>query len=269
MLRTVTVTGTNYDEAQNVLSDGYDNRRVILREHLFKAPCVEENDGRGLRNLIEHAHEQRLAFQAMGFDLNEMAEIFMVYITVEKLDRESLKQWELANPVKKNQQYDQLYLQSRCQALEAAFVMRDHNAFNHDGRKGLSDPSNVHIKSLNKGKSQSLSINQTFATAETKPTKSSTVQLSRVWVLIRTSALDLQRNLTGLVPSAPFSMVEPTTGMKLADTNFNEPSVTTTTRVVILDRVHSNCFRKSVETSILVFNFFIKSFSRISPRFRF
>ncbi len=44
------------------------NKRFILREHLsspFKAPSVAEKDGRGLRNLMEHAHEQRLAFQAM------------------------------------------------------------------------------------------------------------------------------------------------------------------------------------------------------------
>ena len=119
---------------QNLLSDRYDNRRVILREHLFKAPCEEQNDGRGLRNLMEHAHEQRVLFQTMGFDLNEIAEIFMVYIIVEKLDRESLKDREMANPVKKNQQNGQMYLQSRCQALQAAVVMRDHNAFNHDGR---------------------------------------------------------------------------------------------------------------------------------------
>ena len=129
---------------------------------LFKASCVEENDGRGLRKLMEHAHEQRLAFQAMGFDMNEMADIFMVYIIVEKLDRESLKQWELANPGKDSQRYDQLYrfLQSPCQALEAADVMRDHNAFNLDGRNGPSSPSKGHNKSFNKGKSHSLSINQ-------------------------------------------------------------------------------------------------------------
>ena len=138
---------------------------MILREHLsvlFKAPCVEENDGRGLRKLMEHAHEQRLAFQAMGFDMNEMADIFIVYIIVEKLDRESLKQWELANPGKEPQRYDQLYrfLQSRCQALEAADVMRDHNAFNLDGRNGPSSPSKGHNKSFNKGKPHSLSINQ-------------------------------------------------------------------------------------------------------------
>ena len=165
MLSTVTVTDSNYDVAQKLLADRYDNKRVILREHLsvlFKAPCVEENDGRGLRKLMEHAHEERLAFQAMGFDMNEMADIFIVYIIVEKLDRESLKQWELANPGKEPQRYDQLYrfLQSRCQALEAADVMRDHNAFNLDGRNGPSSPSKGHNKSFNKGKSHSLSINQ-------------------------------------------------------------------------------------------------------------
>ena len=165
LLSTVTVTDSNYHVAQKLLADQYDNKRVILREHLsvlFKAPCMEENDGRGLRKLMEHAHEQRLAFQAMGFDMNEMSDIFMVYIIVEKLDRESLKQWELANPGKELQRYDQLYriLQSRCQALEAADVMRDHNAFNLDSRNGPSSPSKGHNKSFNKGTSHSLSINQ-------------------------------------------------------------------------------------------------------------
>ena len=140
LLSTVTVTDSNYDVAQKFLGDRYDNKR----------------------KLMEHAHEQRLAFQAMGFDMNEIADIFMVYMIVEKLDRESLKQWELANPGKEPQRYDQLYrfLQSRCQALEAADVMRDHNAFNLDGRNGPSSPSKGHNKSFNKGKSHSLSINQ-------------------------------------------------------------------------------------------------------------
>ena len=111
-MSTVTVTDSNYDVAQKLLADRYDNKKVILREHLsvlFKAPCVEENDGRGLRKLMEHAHEQRLAFQAMGFDMNQIADIFMVYIIVEMLDRESLKQGELANSGNKPQRYDQLY----------------------------------------------------------------------------------------------------------------------------------------------------------------
>ncbi len=161
LLSTVTVTDSNYEVARRMLSDRYDNKRVILREHLsslFKAPSVAESDARGLRKLMDYAHEQRLAFQAMGFAMDEMADIFMVYIIVEKLDRESLKQWELDHPGKDRQRYDELYkfLQTRCQAFEAASVMHDGARC---GRIGPSESTKSHNKPNNKGKSHSLSVN--------------------------------------------------------------------------------------------------------------
>ncbi len=91
--------------------------------------------------------------------MKDMNDIFMVYIIVEKLDRESLKQWKTAHAGTDHQRYDQLYrfLQTRCRALEAASV-------GHDGAQcggiGPSEETKIHNNSSNKGKSHSLSVNQ-------------------------------------------------------------------------------------------------------------
>ena len=126
LLTSLAKTDANYSIVLQTFEERYANPRIIARTHLtsiFDYPNVKWESSKDLRKLIETLEQHRLRLENLGQPVNQF-HLVIVFIVSNKLDSETRKQWELSDPGTDFQTYQQLktFVESRCQALEAAVV---------------------------------------------------------------------------------------------------------------------------------------------------
>ena len=126
LLTSLAIPDANYLIALQTLEERYANPRMIARTHLtsiFEYPNVKSESSKDLRKLIETTEQHRLGLENLGQPVNQFDLVF-VYNASNKFDSETRKQWELSTPGTDFQTYQQFktFVESRCQALEAAVV---------------------------------------------------------------------------------------------------------------------------------------------------
>ncbi|XP_055615150.1 uncharacterized protein LOC129761453 [Toxorhynchites rutilus septentrionalis] len=113
----------NYDQAWAVLTERYENQRVIVESHirgLFSLPKMSTESCKDLRTLLDEATRHVESLRYLQQHLTGVSEHMVVYLIVNALDRSTRKAWESSLRKAELPKYEPTiaFLKSRCQILE-------------------------------------------------------------------------------------------------------------------------------------------------------
>lgn len=87
---------TNYSIAWEILCKRFDNKRVLIQNHIsgiFEVSNLKNESAEGLRNLCDTVVKHLRALENLGRPVSEWDDL-IIYNLASKLDRYSLKEWE-------------------------------------------------------------------------------------------------------------------------------------------------------------------------------
>ena len=96
LISSLTITNTNYSVALNILRKRYENKKVIVREHLHSIVgfnAIKSENATLLRKLIETTDKDVSCLQNLGVDADSWDPILICSVT-ERLDAVTRKDWE-------------------------------------------------------------------------------------------------------------------------------------------------------------------------------
>ncbi|XP_055622858.1 uncharacterized protein LOC129766361 [Toxorhynchites rutilus septentrionalis] len=113
----------NYDQAWAVLTEQYENQRVIVESYirgLFSLPKMSTESCKDLRTLLDEATRHVESLRYLQQHLAGVSEHMVVYLVVNALDRPTRKAWESSLRKAELPKYEPTiaFLKSRCQILE-------------------------------------------------------------------------------------------------------------------------------------------------------
>ncbi|KMQ83686.1 hypothetical protein RF55_19346, partial [Lasius niger] len=123
LLHAIPIADSNYAKAWDLLVKRYYNEQEIIYSHLeryFNQPTLKCESAKGIRRLLDISTECLDTLRNLKEPVDSWDTI-LVYVIRQKLDAESLKQWELSNTKTSRKTFKQLteFLESRWKALEA------------------------------------------------------------------------------------------------------------------------------------------------------
>lgn len=87
----------NYDNAWQLLTERYSNKRLIVQSHLTKLiDQAQTKDDSELQRLIDTTNSAIRAIKALGVEKEELANALIAHIVASKLSRKIKKEWELS-----------------------------------------------------------------------------------------------------------------------------------------------------------------------------
>ena len=123
LLISLQITDANFSTACDILSNRYDNKRLILRAHVHaivsQKPVTNEKP-KTLRDLIETVEEHRLALKNLEHP-GDNQDIFFVYLIAKQLPAETRKCCEFLSPGRNPQRYLDMknFMEEKTRALKA------------------------------------------------------------------------------------------------------------------------------------------------------
>lgn len=116
------INDQNYNVALNLLKERYENRPIIVQEHIkqiFTVKQVGAGSQHDLRNLIDSIRAHLRALQSLGRPTDQWDDI-IIYLIVSKLDADSVTKWRDEAPAERLPSLTDLFatLTRRCQVLE-------------------------------------------------------------------------------------------------------------------------------------------------------
>ncbi|KAL6418020.1 hypothetical protein ACFW04_011103 [Cataglyphis niger] len=98
LIRSLPTTGENFDRAWKVLTDYYENKRLLVRSYLAKflsIPRVKGKSSAELRNLYHGVLSTVGSLESIGRPITSGEDLF-VHLVVDLLDSRSRREWESA-----------------------------------------------------------------------------------------------------------------------------------------------------------------------------
>ena len=128
LISSLTITNTNYSVALNILRKRYENKKVIVREHIHSIVsfnAIKSENPTLLRKLIETTDKNASCLQNLGVGAESWDPI-LIHLVTERLDAVTRKDWE--HPASENSGTDlpsysdlKTFVEKRATALEAAY----------------------------------------------------------------------------------------------------------------------------------------------------
>lgn len=123
MVESIEINNHNYNIAMTLLKERYDNKTLIVQEHirlLFEIKTVEKNSRQDLRELIDTTRAHLRALQSLGRPVDQWDDIILNLLQT-KLDYYSLARWQEEAPANRFPTLDDLFctLSRRCLVLES------------------------------------------------------------------------------------------------------------------------------------------------------
>ncbi|XP_051153762.1 uncharacterized protein LOC127277018, partial [Leptopilina boulardi] len=123
IIENIEISEANYEVAWGLLEERYNNKRVIIQNHmtaLLELTIPNKDSASGLRNLLDTILRHIRALKMLG-EPTESWDTPLVCFLVLKLDRESRKEWERSVKGSEMPRLENLtnFLRERCQILEA------------------------------------------------------------------------------------------------------------------------------------------------------
>lgn len=119
-LQTVDDSFTSLFEA---LENRFNNKRLIVNTHINELLSMEKlqfESAKDLRLLVDQLQKHLRALKLMDLSLDKLSEVFLINIVLQKLDKESRKQFEMSLTSSELTSWNTLitFLEQRCQILE-------------------------------------------------------------------------------------------------------------------------------------------------------
>lgn len=122
IIESIEISDNNYNVAVALLKERYDNKHLIVQEHirqLFNIKPVDRNSSRDLREIIDNTRAHIRALQSLGRPVDKWDDI-IIYLLETKLDFYTVARWQEEAPTNRFPTVDDLFatLNRRCQVLE-------------------------------------------------------------------------------------------------------------------------------------------------------
>lgn len=95
VIQSIDFTATNYNVAWQALCERYNNKRLLIQNHIkpiFELESVTKESARAIRNLIDTTFRHLRAVESLGQSIVQW-DALLVYIT-SKMDKTSIQEWE-------------------------------------------------------------------------------------------------------------------------------------------------------------------------------
>ncbi|XP_055586460.1 uncharacterized protein LOC129739089 [Uranotaenia lowii] len=117
------ITEGNYEQAWNILTDRYENKRVIVESHirgLLTLQKMSSETHKELRRLLDESTRHVESLKYLKQEFTGISEVMVVYLVTSALDRNTRKAWESHQKRGELPKYEPTitFLKSRCQILE-------------------------------------------------------------------------------------------------------------------------------------------------------
>lgn len=123
MVQSLEISASNYKVAWNLLKDRYDNKRIIVKNHvraIREIPTINKESYADLRKLLDTLQIHMRALKALERPVDSWDDLLIDLVTC-KIDSSTNKEWEssltTADPPKMDDMLK--FLNRRCQILEA------------------------------------------------------------------------------------------------------------------------------------------------------
>ena len=122
-IQSIETTAANYEVAYKTLIDRYNNKDLIIQEHLkslFELNVCNRESGASLRNLIDSAQKHVRCLHAYG-EPTDYWHTILVYLITSKLDNNTRRDWEVKRKTIEKVTFDDLtkFIKERWEVLEA------------------------------------------------------------------------------------------------------------------------------------------------------
>jgi hypothetical protein len=148
------VTDAGYDHAYQALYDRYENKKLIVADHiseLFNIKSMQEESVVELRLLLDETSKHLRALKTLGEPV-EQWDSLLVHIICFRLDYDTRKAWESIHALKKEvPKWKELseFLNGRCQVLESMeFNQRKQSSFTKEKVKYEASSSSAKTRNL-------------------------------------------------------------------------------------------------------------------------
>lgn len=152
-IESLQITNDNYDIAWKTLIDRFDNKKIIVNQHikaLLEMLPISRDSHSSLRNLLDTMSKHMRALQALKVP-TENWDILIIHIASSKLDFATRKDWE---DFKTNDDFPTLkefteFIKRKCEVLEALHVGKGHTNFKESqkiSKSHLATNSNLKCK---------------------------------------------------------------------------------------------------------------------------
>lgn len=113
-----------FESLFKALENRFENKRIMVNIHLksiLEFEKIVRESSVDLRRLIDVINKNIRALKNLGFERNDLSDVMLITIILEKLDRESRKQFELSINTSEIPNFDNLmaFLEKRSQTLES------------------------------------------------------------------------------------------------------------------------------------------------------
>ena len=90
----------NFDSLYNALVTRYDNERLIINIHIqniLNFEKIQSENAKEIRNMIDCIQKNLRALKVLKYDQNNLSDILLINILVQKLDRKSKEKFEISH----------------------------------------------------------------------------------------------------------------------------------------------------------------------------
>lgn len=129
VIKSVTVCADNYEIAWSLLCERYNNKRLLVSQHLkclFNIEPLSRETDRGMRNLIDSISKNLQALKTLG-ECTDKWDTLIIYMATTKLDNATARRWEeFRNDIKDSPTLNDFFkfLRNRADVLETVSSTR-------------------------------------------------------------------------------------------------------------------------------------------------
>lgn len=127
IIKALEVCDTNYQVAWKLLCERYDNKKILVNNHvkaLFNLPTIKNETAIELRKLCDDLTKHILSLDVLQQPIKEWSAL-MIYLVTTKLDNQTKREWETSLRSKNTESADfptiedmKTFLNGRCELLE-------------------------------------------------------------------------------------------------------------------------------------------------------
>lgn len=123
MIKSLEFTDSNFETAWKLLRERYDNKRILVNNHvnaLFNLEHLKHESCQKLREFIDVVSKHLYALRQLGLPTDKW-DILLIHMITTKLDSATLRAWEKCQYKDQFPTYEKLkhFLKSRADLLEA------------------------------------------------------------------------------------------------------------------------------------------------------
>jgi len=95
-IQCIEISGSNYDLAWNILCERFDNKRLMIHNHikqLFNIPELKPDSSFALRNIVDTLSKTLRSLETIGVK-TDCWDPLIIYIVTNRFDSETIREWE-------------------------------------------------------------------------------------------------------------------------------------------------------------------------------